>query len=292
MRAAALPLIVALLASSASAASAPRRLSSPSSSSSTQHSSSSASNSVKTLKCEDEGKPVSHLFGRSAPPPQKSCSSVGVVLANERARFSFEVARGRTVACELNALSGDADLEVSPPAHEGGPGPKSSREVREENGETIEKNQNHHDPLFFFRKRKKKEGKSKQGREPTLNPSHPQKKTHTQGLWHRPRRLLRPRGLPRRSRHLRRGGFRLRRRDQLRAPLCRRQRAGLDGALARSDSSEGGPRPVLRPRPFVLLVPCPAGLAGGRRGRRGRAVWRPSQRVRQRRTPHDAVAGR
>ena len=134
MRAAALPLIVALLASSASAASAPRRLSSPSSSSSTQHSSSSASNSVKTLKCEDEGKPVSHLFGRSAPPPQKSCSSVGVVLANERARFSFEVARGRTVACELNALSGDADLEVSPPAHEGGPGPKSSREVREENG--------------------------------------------------------------------------------------------------------------------------------------------------------------
>lgn len=109
---------------SATAASAPRRLSSPSSSSS--HS----SNSVKTLKCEDEGKPASHLFGRSAPPPQKSCSSVGVVLANERARFSFEVAKGRTVACELNALSGDADLEVSPPAHEGGPGPKSSREVR------------------------------------------------------------------------------------------------------------------------------------------------------------------
>lgn len=123
---AAAAIFVAFVASPASAASAPRRLSSPASSSS---SSSSASNFVKTLKCEDEGKPVSHLFGRAAPPPQKSCSSVGVVLANERARFSFEVAKGRTVACELNALSGDADLEVSPPAHEGGPGPKSSREV-------------------------------------------------------------------------------------------------------------------------------------------------------------------
>ena len=50
-------------------------------------------------------------------PPRAGC-------ADERPR------RGRTVACELNALSGDADLEISPPAHEGGPGPKSSREVR------------------------------------------------------------------------------------------------------------------------------------------------------------------
>ena len=136
-RASALPLLVvvaifAFVASSASAASAPRRLSSPSSSSSSSSPSSSTSNSnsVKTLQCEDEGKPVSHLFGRAAPPPQKSCSAVGVVLANGRARYSFEVAKGRTVACELNALSGDADLEISPPAHEGGPGPKSSREVR------------------------------------------------------------------------------------------------------------------------------------------------------------------
>lgn len=117
-------IVVAFLTTAASASSAPRRLASPSSSRSSK-------DSVNQLKCEDEGKPAaSHLFGRSAPPPQKSCSSVGVVLANERARFSFDVAEGRTVACELNAMSGDADLEVSPPAHNGGPGPKSSREVR------------------------------------------------------------------------------------------------------------------------------------------------------------------
>jgi len=131
----ALPLLVVLVVAIfapvlASAASAPRRFSSPSASTHSSSSSTSSSNSVKTLQCEDEEKPVSHLFGRASPPPQKSCSAVGVVLANDRARFSFEVAKGRTVACELNALSGDADLEISPPAHEGGPGPKSSREVR------------------------------------------------------------------------------------------------------------------------------------------------------------------